>query len=125
MYISSSLKQVHMHVLTCADTYICRHARMHVNTHKHCDHINAQALCSTHTIPICYRIVQSFRGTKLSHLGHHVSIHGKLSRLHLNNVHECCNTLKFTENSLCSSKNHANCKSCGPQTFCTISAQSQ
>ena len=73
-----------------------------------------------HSIVVEYRIVQNIWGPKLSRLGHHVSIHGKLSHLHQNNIHKCQNTLKFMGNIHSSSKNHENRKSFDPQTFCTI-----
>ena len=48
---------------------------------------------SYHTRTYC--IVQNFQGTKLSWLGHHVSIRRKTLRLHQYNIHKCQNTLNF------------------------------
>ena len=70
-----------------------------------------------------YRIVQSFWGTKLSWLGHRVSIYGKLLRLHQNNVHKCQKLWNSWENIHSSSKNHKICEGFGPWTFCTIRYQ--
>ena len=58
-------------------------------------------------------MVENFWRTKLSQLGHRVSIHGKLLRLHQNNDHKCQNSLKFAEKHSRSKQKPRN-----PQKFC-------